>query len=344
MAAPAPGAPGNLRALSTSLLSIELGWTAPADDGNGALDGFNVYRCEQGEGAVCTPEWIDWVPEGTRYTDLGVTAETEYRYAVAASRNSLVGAWSNQVAAVASADGISSVERQAMEDVSVSMARSMLSSIVPTISRRFTAETGASEMTLAGRNITPGQLVERFSDATARRAPPMQSRHPGSITASIGGSFPNHSAPANPAVPMVGAPRFAETIGGTAGGSSGVIGGERLLTNSRFAAGLGTTGEAARSWTVWGSADIQQFSGNSNGGTQFEGHVRTGHLGADVPFGGSHLFGVAVTHSVGEADFVTTNRSGRMGLEVTTVVPYARFLFSKRTDAWLILGTGWGEL
>ena len=341
VAPPAP--PLALMVESAGTESIVLSWTAPADDGHGALDGYNVYRCAQGGEEACTPEWIYWVPGGTRYTDFGVTAETEYRYAVAASRNSLVGAWSREVAAVASADWISSVERQAMEKVSVSMARSMLSSIVPTISRRFTAETGASEMTLAGRNITPDQFVERNSGVSEPRGGPVLSRHPGNIAPFNGGPFPNHSGSANPTARTVGSPRFGETIGGTAGDRSGVVGGERLLTNSRFAVGLGAMGEGGRSWTVWGSADIQQFSGNSSSDAQFEGHVLTGHLGADVPFGGDHLFGVAVTHSVGEADFVTTNRAGRMGLELFTVVPYAKFLFGKRTDAWFILGTGSGE-
>ena len=320
-----------------------MGWIAPVDDGNGALDGYNVYRCQQRQGEACTPEWIDLVADGTRYTDLGVTPETEYRYAVAASRNDLTSAWSNQISAVAATDAITAAEREAMEEVSVSMARSVLSSIVPTISRRFTAETGASELSLAGRNIAAGQPADRSSSSQGHGGGLFQAHYPGNLPATLGRSFPHHSLGANPITPAVGAPRYADMIGGAAAGGSGAMNRERLLTGSRFAAGLGATGEAGRSWTVWGSGDIQHFSGNSNGGAQFEGNVRTGHLGADVPFGESHLAGVAVTHSVGDADFVSTDRSGQMSLELTTVVPYARFLFTERTDAWLILGAGWGE-
>ena len=93
------GQPTGLRVTSTSETDISLSWTAPADDGNGALDGYNVYRCE---GTGCTPSYHDWVPvaEGTSYTDTGgdtgpVNSGTTYRYAVAASRSSLVGFQSN---------------------------------------------------------------------------------------------------------------------------------------------------------------------------------------------------------------------------------------------------------
>ncbi len=93
-------APMGLQVSSTSSTTIGLTWTAPADDGSGVLDGYNVYRCEEGTTA-CTPEWLAWVTSGTSYEDTGVTEEKTYRYAVAASRNSAVSNWSNQVIAKA---------------------------------------------------------------------------------------------------------------------------------------------------------------------------------------------------------------------------------------------------
>ena len=337
-----PRAPTQLSAEVVGL-SVRLSWTAPSDDGGGALDGYNVYRCDPGD--TCTPEWIAWVSlsDGERFTDSGVTPGIEYRYALTSSRNSLISAWSNHVKAVAASDAISPAETQVMDDVSVSMARSMLSSIVPTISRRFTAETGASEMSLAGRNITPNQFVERLSSATGHNGDPIPAHRPGNFPPSTGESSQHHSDRWDPAEPAVGTLRYAGTMGSSSGARSSVVSGRRLLTDSRFAAGVGPTGQAGRSWTVWGSGDIQQFSGNSDGGGKFEGNVRTGHLGADVPFGDNHLFGIAVAHSVGDADFATADRTGHMGIEVTTVLPYARFLFNDRTDAWVILGAGWGE-
>ena len=99
-----PGSPTNLMVTSTSETEISLSWTAPADDGGGALDGYNVYRCEEGQ-AACTPAYHDWVPlaDGTSYSDDSVTQDTEYRYAVGSSRGSERSDWSNQVTVVAEA-------------------------------------------------------------------------------------------------------------------------------------------------------------------------------------------------------------------------------------------------
>ena len=101
--AQAPGAPTSLTVTSTSATSIGLSWTAPADDGNGALDGYNVYRCTQGAGVACTPAWLAWVnaSAGTTYTDSSVTSGSTYRYVVGASRGSDRSDWSNEVTAIA---------------------------------------------------------------------------------------------------------------------------------------------------------------------------------------------------------------------------------------------------
>ena len=107
--------PPGLTVTSTSATGISLSWTAPADDGNGALYGYNVFRCEEGETA-CEPQWIAWVDgaANTGYTDdgsadpdstpLGLSAGSTYRYAVGASRgHGTESAWSNRVTALAEA-------------------------------------------------------------------------------------------------------------------------------------------------------------------------------------------------------------------------------------------------
>ena len=83
--------------------SISLNWTAPADDDNGALLGYNVYRCEEGE-TPCEPQWIAWVAGSTTtaYADSNVTLGTTYRYAVGANRGTGTDSvWSAQVTATA---------------------------------------------------------------------------------------------------------------------------------------------------------------------------------------------------------------------------------------------------
>ena len=93
-----PAASYGLTVTATSANSVSLSWTMPTDDGYGAIEGYNVYRCEE----PCEPatdDWIAWVDDGTEFTDTQddstthetgadspVVAETTYRYAVAAFR------------------------------------------------------------------------------------------------------------------------------------------------------------------------------------------------------------------------------------------------------------------
>lgn len=96
-----PPAPTDLTVTSTSGTAIGLSWTAPADDGGGAIEAYNVYRCP----APCTltrNDWLAWVDTGTTHSDSTVTAGASYRYAVAAYRGS-EGNWSNEVTATAAA-------------------------------------------------------------------------------------------------------------------------------------------------------------------------------------------------------------------------------------------------
>ena len=100
------GKPTGLTVTAVSETSISLSWSAPADDGGGPLDGYNVYRCA---GEDCVPDeasWLAWITDVTGYTDDAsgarpLTVDTPYRYAVAASRAAGVSAWSDPVTATA---------------------------------------------------------------------------------------------------------------------------------------------------------------------------------------------------------------------------------------------------
>ena len=112
--APNPGPPTNLQVTAAGETGISLGWTAPADDGHGAIAAYNVFRCAEGASA-CEPVWYAWLDSagGTTYTDTDVVAGTTYRYAVGSMRY-LGGepgeksAWSNQVTAKAGGDTVTS--------------------------------------------------------------------------------------------------------------------------------------------------------------------------------------------------------------------------------------------
>ena len=107
----APGAPTELQVVSTGTTRIVLSWTAPADDGNGAIEAYNVYRCDEPCTLDANDHWIAWVTSGTTFTDTHDNSDpaeaggtsplapgATYRYAVAAYRGG-EGDWSNQVTA-----------------------------------------------------------------------------------------------------------------------------------------------------------------------------------------------------------------------------------------------------
>ena len=76
---------------------VGLGWTAPAEDGGGPVDGYDVYRCEQTGAEACAPIYVAWVVDGTEYVDRGLAAGTVYRYAVDAVRANAASNKSDQV-------------------------------------------------------------------------------------------------------------------------------------------------------------------------------------------------------------------------------------------------------
>ena len=111
VALPQPPAPTGLEVTSANGTSIGLSWTASADDGSGAIEGYNIYRCDESSSSDCSDfPWLAWVAaaDGTAYTDAAVTSGTTYRYAVSAYRhdgtteeNNSSSVWSNIVAQTA---------------------------------------------------------------------------------------------------------------------------------------------------------------------------------------------------------------------------------------------------
>ncbi|QQS15939.1 MAG: fibronectin type III domain-containing protein [Candidatus Moraniibacteriota bacterium] len=75
----APSVPAGLTATANGMDKVDLSWTASTDDV--AVTGYQVYRCT---GASCSNYTQIGTPSGTTYNDTGLTAETTYRYRVAA--------------------------------------------------------------------------------------------------------------------------------------------------------------------------------------------------------------------------------------------------------------------
>lgn len=75
----APSVPTNVSAQAASSSQIDLGWTASTD--NVGVTGYRVERCQ---GTSCTNFSQIGTPSGTSYSDTSLTANTAYRYRVAA--------------------------------------------------------------------------------------------------------------------------------------------------------------------------------------------------------------------------------------------------------------------
>ena len=92
----------------------------PADDGNGAIEAYNVYRCDKPCTLDANEHWIAWVTNKTTFADTHdnsdpaeaggtspVTPGTTYRYALAAYRGG-EGDWSNQEVTATAPEAITS--------------------------------------------------------------------------------------------------------------------------------------------------------------------------------------------------------------------------------------------
>ena len=95
-----PTAPTDLHAISMQS-ALMLDWSAPADNGGGAVDSYNVHRCEERKGeAPCSPVWHVWIDDGTSFSDHAVAPGVSYRYAVSSLRLEGAGRespWSGQI-------------------------------------------------------------------------------------------------------------------------------------------------------------------------------------------------------------------------------------------------------
>ena len=119
-------------------------------------------------------------PAPTGYSDSDVAEGTTYRYAVTSNNVDSDGEyhesdWSDEVTVLAlggtgpepepEVPEVTPADKQAaLEDVSATVGRNMLSSVVSTIGNRFTATSDNSEFSLAGRQVTLDEVVDQMTN------------------------------------------------------------------------------------------------------------------------------------------------------------------------------------
>ena len=341
-------APTGLTVTSTSARGISLSWTAPADDGNGAIIGYNVYRCDTGPS--CTPEWKVWVDGGTTttYTDRDVTTGTTYRYALGASRGQgTESPWSNQVTATAGeADvGGPSPEERALtlESGMAALGRTMAGQAVDTFGGRF-----ASLSTSAGTQAPASRRLDSFSGALKLAAEQMGIPMAVTDVDDVLHAGPEWGPWMSDADLLTEA--CSSTVSGCPEDTEGnlILGNltlRQLLSQNSFQLALGEPDDSgASAWTLWGRGNVSGFEGQSANDLALDGEVVSGYLGLDYRWGTDTLLGVAVSHSTGDIDYEETETgAGELETTMRSVYPYAYWSPRPGLGLWGVLGYGSGE-
>ena len=123
--------------------------------------------------------------------------------------------------------------------------------------------------------------------------------------------------------------------GGTASGSAGAQTGAPAFGGA----------PALPRWTVWGTGDVQRFSGG-DGAHRYEGDWRTAYLGADRRLGERWLGGVSVSVGEGQADYSFGGAAagdGQLQTELTAAYAYLKGALGSGAELWATVGGGTGE-
>ena len=125
-----------------------------------------------------------------------------------------------------------------------------------------------------------------------------------------------------------------------------------LMRSTDFQVVLGadesTYAQAAEIWTFWGRGDLQNFSSQPNRGSSYDGDLRAGYLGLDTQVGDRWLAGVAVSRTEAEANYAlgtsVADNDGKMGVTLTSLIPYVRYAPDSEIELWTIVGAGQGAI
>ena len=204
-------------------------------------------------------------------------------------------------------------ERMVYENILSAMGRNMLSSVSSTIGGRFSDGANGQGVTVGGRRI------DGFASSVAALA--RLSGHGRQVSA-------KHLALLND------------------GENRRNINSGYLLSTSSFSYALedGTANGGLR-WSVWGAGDLQNFQGEPDGNTSYDGDMKTAYVGFDVATGRNWMAGIALSHAAGQSDYDVTVASGSLESRLTSVLPYLRWASSTCfTEVWSIVGLGTGEV
>ena len=240
------------------------------------------------------------------------------------------------------------VERRDLEMVLAGVGRTIASDAVEVLSGRFGASGSSPKMTVGGQTLrltggkkgetlkqvtnvavgvarmfgvtggANGRTLEGTGDAAAL------SRHPGVFDGGLDRT--NWRAPVR--IRNVSA--------------------KDVLARSAFELPLSRTDGGVAGTTLWGRGMASNFSGSPDTGFSMDGDLYSGYVGLDYRFDPKVMMGLAVSHTFGEVDYEVTRPTNRtkvgLDLQLTSVLPYARWQPYAGLGVWGMFGGGWGEM
>lgn len=118
-----------------------------------------------------------------------------------------------------------------------------------------------------------------------------------------------------------------------------------VLARSAFELPLSSTeGGGIAGLTLWGRGMASHFSGSPATGFSMDGEVYSGYLGLDYRLDPKIMLGLALSHATGDADYEVTGQRFGLDVQLTSVLPYARWQPSAGLGVWGMFGAGWGEM
>lgn len=103
-----------------------------------------------------------------------------------------------------------------------------------------------------------------------------------------------------------------------------------------------------RGLSLWSSADYREMVSTRRRVTQWEGFLRSAHLGLDIRLGPRRMAGLMASSHEGVLDYVDFSygqpRQGRYELNLTSYGPYVAWETRAGRRLWVLLGTGEGEV
>ena len=96
---------------------------------------------------------------------------------------------------------------------------------------------------------------------------------------------------------------------------------------------------------VWGQGTAGGFDSRPETGLRADGDIVGGYVGFDYPMGRDALLGMAVAHGRSEVDYAIDGvTTGSVDMELTSVLPYGRWILRPGLGVWGLLGAGWGDI